>query len=827
MKPVGDLERAIDSFRLKTTDSLDQRITASILGQSADRAPRRSFLLAAGAAMTYRRWPRYATAAAIALGAILVLLVVNKTASLTLADVKAAVQQNVHSVRYRHTSTFSGSPGHQPFSLVTEVLIEAPSRMRQSNPQGIVVISDDQLRKTLLLNTPQKEALILEYGATPDLRGIHVPRQEHNLLDELRTMDETSAQPLGQKTVAGRTAVGFEIAGGKETILVDPQTRLPLEIRRIAQVAGDPPMTETVTMSDFEWNTPVDESLLSLTPPAGYTVHTGSDVGALDASEQQLLQALRTFAKFNDGRFPEELNQASFEEAMRRMFEQKDGQQPDIAAMQKELFGAIGGMAFLQSRGATDWHYAGAGVPLDQPNTPILWYRPKGSATFRVIYADLSVRDVAADALPAIASQPLQTTRPASPVDYDPTATPTEDDLLTSLRMFAELNDNHLPDNIGYQEIRAALEQIQKRQGHMTLSEKGTFMLKEGRITHGISFITMGGGSDWHYAGASVSLGTAGHPMLWYRPRGSTGYRLIDADLSAREVRAEDLPKVPSTLVWEGGVDALAPGGPVETVPIEHDVVEALRYLAELSGGKFPDHLSMTTYNDLQGQADDAAEQEQDQHQMKMGVIFRGLRFITDGDHGDDWHYAGKDAALGQPGRPVLWYRPKDSAVYRVIDADLTVQPVAKEALPAIPSVTLTQNSIFGSETERDLLYTLRMWAELNGGKFPADLSRKAAQKMAFAGAGKDFGSMSPDEMRLEMVRQQKASRMSRGIIFLALVGKHQYAGVEVPMGQAGTPILWYKPRKSATWRVIYADLSVHDVAKENLPVSQSQLSGE
>ena len=40
-----------------------------------------------------------------------------------------------------------------------------------------------------------------------------------------------------------------------------------------------------------------------------------------------------------------------------------------------------------------DAHYAGKGITLGAADTPVFWYRPKGSKPYRVIYADLSVRE--------------------------------------------------------------------------------------------------------------------------------------------------------------------------------------------------------------------------------------------------------------------------------------------------------------------------------------------------------------------------------------------------------------------------------------------------
>ena len=40
-----------------------------------------------------------------------------------------------------------------------------------------------------------------------------------------------------------------------------------------------------------------------------------------------------------------------------------------------------------------DWHYAGKRVSLGAADTPIFWYRPKDAKKYRVVYADLTVRE--------------------------------------------------------------------------------------------------------------------------------------------------------------------------------------------------------------------------------------------------------------------------------------------------------------------------------------------------------------------------------------------------------------------------------------------------
>ena len=54
------------------------------------------------------------------------------------------------------------------------------------------------------------------------------------------------------------------------------------------------------------------------------------------------------------------------------------------------------GMLFVQSlTPENDSHYVGDGVSSGTPDRPIFWYKPTGAGKFRVILADLSVREAA------------------------------------------------------------------------------------------------------------------------------------------------------------------------------------------------------------------------------------------------------------------------------------------------------------------------------------------------------------------------------------------------------------------------------------------------
>jgi hypothetical protein len=48
----------------------------------------------------------------------------------------------------------------------------------------------------------------------------------------------------------------------------------------------------------------------------------------------------------------------------------------------------------------SNWRYAGNGVKINSPDKAIFWYKPAGKELYRVIYADLKVRELPEDKLP-------------------------------------------------------------------------------------------------------------------------------------------------------------------------------------------------------------------------------------------------------------------------------------------------------------------------------------------------------------------------------------------------------------------------------------------
>jgi hypothetical protein len=218
------------------------------------------------------------------------------------------------------------------------------------------------------------------------------------IIIDLQNSPQFEVAELGEKEIDGRKAVGFAAGNAREeiTIWADTKTALPLRIEfKIGHMHA--------IMKNFEFDTPVDDSLVSMDVPAGYELQE-TEVDFSDATEQEFIGALRVWAEvILQGRFPDDISTAYYIKQVPELVKQIE--QKELPDEEKELNSAVlmKGMLFIQlfeAKGLEKWHYAGKEVKFGDTDKAIFWYRPKDSKTYRVIYGDLSVADVAPENLP-------------------------------------------------------------------------------------------------------------------------------------------------------------------------------------------------------------------------------------------------------------------------------------------------------------------------------------------------------------------------------------------------------------------------------------------
>ncbi len=346
---------------------------------------------------------------------------------------------SLRSATFDITTEAKGEKGQPSATATGKGFFLAPSLQRTEtkvatgpakNVMDQIMIVDGQEAKFLILMPQTKLAVAvdmkkmredmkksgkLDKGAPPDLF-----ETVRRLVREGSSGTGEKVERLGRKEIDGRKAVGFRVQANMMdmTLWADPETAWPIRI----EVGMDMMDGVHMVMNNFHYNVDLDPSLFSLKPPAGYSTQ------AMDVTtpvEEDLLRTLRTVAEYRKGEFPaklgmnQEVMKALMEvikPEMKKLAEKYGGEEkleakygnkppPAIIAeatktiaplMQKQMQGIT---FYMMLKPENDSHYVGGGVKLGTPDRPILWYKPTGADKYRVIYADLSVKEVAPEEL--------------------------------------------------------------------------------------------------------------------------------------------------------------------------------------------------------------------------------------------------------------------------------------------------------------------------------------------------------------------------------------------------------------------------------------------
>jgi len=264
-----------------------------------------------------------------------------------------------------------------------------------SNTPNMTMIIDVDNAKLLGLDNEAKTAVYVDIAG--DLGDRH--RSYIKFVRQIiRQLQDGQVEQLGEQVIDGQEAVLFVGRGQNEEVRIwaDPETAHPIRIE--AKIGQE----FSFTMKNFEFDAVMDESLVSMDVPEGFTLQK-TDIPLGNATEEDFIESLRIWAEIiGDGTFPEAIGSQRAMEDMPTLVQKVDSMQ--ITEEQGTQIGMsfARGLMFhqmLENQGG-DWHYAGAGVKLGDADTPIFWYQPQGSATYRMISGDLSVKDVAAENLP-------------------------------------------------------------------------------------------------------------------------------------------------------------------------------------------------------------------------------------------------------------------------------------------------------------------------------------------------------------------------------------------------------------------------------------------
>jgi len=392
MRPTEKIKHYIKNVKVKTNPMVNQAVLDDLLHRldaaqgAKQHAPRPNIWRT----IMNNRITKLTSAAAAVLIAGVAIYTLFLSPAITLADV-------IKPIFEAKTFSFDMHVGGEGGPVIHDLVSGNRIRRTMSDMPGMVLIIDTDAAKILRLDTAGKSAAIIDISGSVEIGGRNYIAFVRDTINRLMADPNCRREEQSRQQIDGRKAIGYSLGISPErvTILADAKTGAPVQIELELG-------RETLILKNFQFDIPIPEDQISIEPPAGYQMHkTQMDFSKL--SEKDLIESLRVWAKYlRDGTFPPELLKQEYIKQI-PVLRQKIGGLP-IPDAEKEKTGRhfIQGMMFLQtcSTDQLDWHYAGADVKLGDAEKAIFWYRPKDSDTYRVIYGDLSVKDVAPENLP-------------------------------------------------------------------------------------------------------------------------------------------------------------------------------------------------------------------------------------------------------------------------------------------------------------------------------------------------------------------------------------------------------------------------------------------
>jgi outer membrane lipoprotein-sorting protein len=314
--------------------------------------------------------------------------------------------------------------GNRPVQK-SHFLCMSPGLVRQTMSDGTINIVNYQQSTALCLNPKEKKAKLIRMIPSRGVGSSDVLGQMQQRIRRAVNLSDKSVEHLGHKFIDGRDAIGFrvELSGeqnyligwqrrGTFTIWVDPNMKYPVQLEWYDQMTGINSIATNIKL-----DVDLDKTLFSMEIPEGYALTEETEKGPEDlpttVDEKKIITNLRQWTDLTGGVFPSSVDGWS---AIKDLdpnadisFEQKEWNgfngyvhvnMPNLKTYLKVMqLISSGGVIGPMPKGA-EWHYAGKGVKIGDADTAIFWYKLKGDENYRVIYGDLTVKDVPPEKLP-------------------------------------------------------------------------------------------------------------------------------------------------------------------------------------------------------------------------------------------------------------------------------------------------------------------------------------------------------------------------------------------------------------------------------------------
>ncbi len=340
-------------------------------------------------------------------------------------DSNAVFAQAVRQVRAAQTMAFTMTMGvpNQDAPMSMRATIKNPASMRveaemkvNDESFAMVQIFDYETQQMITLLEQQKLAQKIDMAGLP--RGDN-PR---DMISEFTKLDPEEVEYLRDEPFNGVDAHVYAIDAGaiKGRAWIDADTNLPLRWELGNPTLPDDPNAKIV-MDNFRWDVAVDDAMFDMTIPDGYQVR---EMDMSNAQPEDFAMMLRLYAALSEQPFPTEFGPETLTGLPTVMM--RPGMTPEenhqrLVKVLTPIYGeealtgeAIGptmeqlgvtmgrGAIFLAGLAETaeDWRWVGGGATAGDSDVPLCGWKPKDGETYRVVYNDFTIREVAPDALP-------------------------------------------------------------------------------------------------------------------------------------------------------------------------------------------------------------------------------------------------------------------------------------------------------------------------------------------------------------------------------------------------------------------------------------------
>ncbi len=399
MRPADNIEDSIKKLRYKTDAETHEKVLGNVFEALDKHKKQNSGVIKPEIWRTIMntKTRKFATASVILIAAIVSLHFIAGpfgTTTSVYAEVAERLQKAL-TMTYKITTSMpvEGMP-----DMEMEVAFKEPGLMRMTMTGGYVSVMDSVQGKALSIIPAREQFIEMDMSNLPDDQG----QNQFNAIEKLRSLPDRADEELGTREIDGRVVQGFRVTeeGVTHTVWIDPKTRELVEVE--TEIANAPGMSSTMT--DIRFDVELPDELFSITPPDGYT-RLELQIDVSEASEDDLIEILRLWSTWaKDNSFPPTLNPVELAKASMEMTKAGKFGPKQQTTKEEGLAHAMKmgrGMMFVMKLPAeSNWRYAGENVKHGDTETPIFWYQPLGSETYRVIYGDLSVKDVAPEDLP-------------------------------------------------------------------------------------------------------------------------------------------------------------------------------------------------------------------------------------------------------------------------------------------------------------------------------------------------------------------------------------------------------------------------------------------